>query len=310
MAEIENFVILPTVRKIFESYETDAEDWRRPHLGASLIGTECLRALWYSFRWCVPVVFDGRMRRLLDIGKREEERLIRELKRIGIEITGQQFSFSRLSGHFGGSFDAVGKGFEESEKWHLLEFKTANEKSFREIVKKGVKIAKPLHYAQMQTYMLAEDLERAFYFMVNKNTDEIHGERIPLDRKFAEGLTEKARLVIFSPVPLDKISDDPAFFVCKFCTYKGICHGKEWTEVSCRTCLHATPKQSEGWECEDRHLRLSFEEQKNGCDRHLYIPNLVPFPLIDASQTENSVTYEGIKNGGVEGKSSLELKNG
>lgn len=310
MAKIEEFTILPTVRKIFESYEKEADDWRRPHLGGSLIGTECMRALWYAFRWATPPKMDGRVRRLLDTGKREEERLLSELRRIGIVIEGEQFSFQDVSGHFGGSFDAVGKGFEESDKWHLLEFKTSNDKSFKEIQKKGVKEAKPLHYAQMQVYMLAESFERAYYFVVNKNTDEIHGERVPFDRTFAEGLIQKARTIIFSAVPLDRISDDPESFLCRFCTYRPACHQKAYSEVHCRTCLHATPEpKGEGvWTCEDRHVPLSIEEQKAGCDRHLYIPNLVPFPLIDASMAENSVTYEGAKNGGPDGKPSKDLR--
>ena len=42
----------------------DEEDAFRSHLGASLIGRECARELWYSFRWTTKPSFEGRMIRL------------------------------------------------------------------------------------------------------------------------------------------------------------------------------------------------------------------------------------------------------
>ena len=36
------------------------------HLGASIIGKDCERALWYDFRWVTRWAFTGRMLRLFD----------------------------------------------------------------------------------------------------------------------------------------------------------------------------------------------------------------------------------------------------
>ncbi len=40
----------PTARAIFDYHEKTADDWRRAHLGASIIGSDCTRYLWYTFR--------------------------------------------------------------------------------------------------------------------------------------------------------------------------------------------------------------------------------------------------------------------
>ncbi len=317
MADIEKFVSLPTISDIFLSYEKNAKDWRRPHLGASLLGTECSRALWYSFRWSCDQKKDGRTLRLLDSGNREEERLVSDLLSAGIEVdcvnekTGEQYTFSEVSGHAGGSYDGFGRGFKESSKWHVLEFKTSNEKNFRKMEKEGVEKAKPLHYAQMQLYMLSSSLERAYYFVVNKNTDEIYGERVRFSRKIAEGLLVKAKSIIYSQYPLERISDDPTSFACRFCAYKEICFQEKLPEVNCRTCLHSTP-ESNGkgrWSCAWHKRDLSVAEQKAGCSSHLFIPSFIPSEAVDANEEDNSVTYQnGWINGVKNGMKSVEMR--
>ena len=44
----------PTLTAIYAAYEAEADDGFREHLGASLIGKSCERALWYDFRWVTP----------------------------------------------------------------------------------------------------------------------------------------------------------------------------------------------------------------------------------------------------------------
>lgn len=57
----------------------------RRHLGASLIGDECKRKLWYIFRWCFQEKTDGRKQRLFNRGHREEARFIEWLEGIGVQ---------------------------------------------------------------------------------------------------------------------------------------------------------------------------------------------------------------------------------
>lgn len=63
-----------------------AEDYRRTHLGASLIGGRCVRAAWYAFRWAYDVDHTGRIRRLFNRGHEEEHRLVRWLRTADIEV--------------------------------------------------------------------------------------------------------------------------------------------------------------------------------------------------------------------------------
>lgn len=58
----------------------------RTHLGASLIGRDCKRYLWYVFRWCLRAKTDGRKQRLFNRGHREEARFIEWLEGIGFRI--------------------------------------------------------------------------------------------------------------------------------------------------------------------------------------------------------------------------------
>ena len=76
----------PTLDAIYAAYVAEADDGFRDHLGASIIGKDCERALWYDFRWVTRRGFSGRMLRLFDTGKREEDRLVRDLRRTGATV--------------------------------------------------------------------------------------------------------------------------------------------------------------------------------------------------------------------------------
>ncbi|MDP8228358.1 MAG: hypothetical protein P9M15_02770, partial [Candidatus Electryoneaceae bacterium] len=129
--------IPPTVQAIYDVYE-DERGGFRSHLGGSIIGRECERELWYSFRWCTVPQYSGRVLRLFETGQLAEERFIENLRSVGVEVhdqdeeTGMQYGFTDFGGHFAGSIDGVALGIIEAPKtWHLLEFKTYNDKRFK-----------------------------------------------------------------------------------------------------------------------------------------------------------------------------------
>jgi hypothetical protein len=271
-------------------------------LGASQIGRECEAQLWYAFRWASKGEgFDGRMLRLFDRGHREEAVFIAELRGIGAQVhdlnpqTGEQYEFTACGGHFVAKIDGAALKLPDAPKtWHVVGFKTANNKSFSDTKKKGVKDAKPEHYAQNQVEMRLADLTRTLYLMVNKDTDEVYGERIREDRQAQDALMAKAERIIFGAEPGPRLSSDPAFYKCKMCPAAQVCHGQRLAEVSCRTCLHATPERDgDGrWSCARRGRDLTLAEQQDGCADHLYIPALVTWGEVeDANQDENWVSY-------------------
>jgi hypothetical protein len=279
-----------------------ADQSPRTHLGASTIGTRCERALWYKFRWVGRETFDARMLRLFDRGQREEATFVEELRGAGIEVldvdpsTGRQFSFKAAGGHFGGSLDGVALGIPDApQTWHVLEFKTHSAKSFGELAKKGVKLAKPLHYAQMQAYMHMGSLTRALYLAVNKDTDEVYGERIRYEPDVGKALMEKAERVVFASEPLPGVSTDPAWYECKFCPAAKVCHGQQMPEVSCRSCLHSTPEKDGTWSCsKDGGEDRCMADQLIACPDHLFIPALLRNhgEPVDASMEGNWVEYQ------------------
>ena len=288
-----------TQERIYQSHIDNREERRGRRLGASQVGNECEYSLWLSFRWASKQEdFSGRMLKLFERGQNEEAIFIRDLKRIGIDVdevdekTGEQFNIHMLGGHFGGYLDGVGTGFIEApKKKHVLEFKTHNDKSFKKLKKEGVKKSKPSHYDQCQTYMHGTGLDRAFYFAVNKNDDELYSERIEYDLSYALRLIEKAKRVIFSKFPRGKISERPDFFKCKMCSNKDVCFKEALPERNCRTCAHSTPLDSGGWSCGSTGDLLPVVEQLKGCKEHRFIPPIVGEPV---SVDGQNVTY---KNG-------------
>lgn len=287
MAELPPNWNSPTIEAIYESYVKSEEARPRPYLGASAIGTECSRALWYGFRWCSPPSWEGRMLRLFQTGHREEERILEELRRIGVEVhsldrrTGRQFSFWALGGHFGGHMDAAARGFLEAPKtWAVTEVKTSNKKRFRELQKKGVRSAKPQHWAQMQTYMGLSGMRRAAYIVVCKDSDTLYFEWVYFDQAGWDLIQEKARRIISAPSPLTRISADPYKPPCSWCDHAELCHEGDVPPVHCRTCAHATPildEEGGRWWCEGHDRMLSVSDQRRGCAEHVFIPDLVPF---------------------------------
>lgn len=72
--------------QIDEHQEASQDDGRRRHLGGSLIGRECNRELWYSFRWATRIAHKARLLRLFNRGHKEEFRFVEYLRGIGIEV--------------------------------------------------------------------------------------------------------------------------------------------------------------------------------------------------------------------------------
>jgi hypothetical protein len=271
------------------------------------LGKECLRALWLDFRWSSDPRFESRILRLFESGYKEEDRIIENLRSVGITIysrdptDGNQINFIEEEfGHFSGSVDGIGIGFPEAEKtWHVVECKTSSKKLYDKLVKEGVEKAKSMHYAQIQIYLRWAKLDRAFYIVCCKDDDRLYGERVYYSKETADALVEKARRVIYTPTPLEKLGDSEKDFRCKFCDHADLCWHGSLPLVSCRTCAFSTPEVDGTWTCgfDGEKKVISEFDQKRGCSEHIFIPELVPLPLIGADPEEGTIEYEGVTNG-------------
>lgn len=289
-----------TASQIYQAYENDAEDGNRPHLGASLIGHACERLLWLTFRWVDAKKFPGRMLRLFETGQLEEQRVARNLRRIGVELhtetpDGKQWRVSSLGGHFAGSMDGAGRGFPEAPKtWAVWECKTSNTKGFKELQEKGLQKAKPQHYAQVTIYMGETGMDRAIYTCVCKETDEIYTEWVHFDPVEFAKLKARAERVINANEPPLRCSNDPSWYVCKMCDFHEHCHGEAAPAVNCRTCAHSTPEMDGDarWSCAHHGMDISQTAQRIGCDGHRYIPILLERFAKQSDYVNGDVVYE------------------
>lgn len=271
-----------TASLIDQAHESRKEN-PRPHLGASQIGHSCDRWLWLSFRWSVIPSFPGRVLRIFRRGHHEENWIVQDLRSIGVDIHSTGGSQARVDFgcHFSGSIDGIiESGLPEAPNTkHVAEFKTHSKKSFDDLVKKGVEKSKPVHYAQMQTYMAGLNVDRAFYLAVCKDNDQIYTERVKYDKETAQKYINRGtRIPLEDRLPAP-ISTDSTWFECRFCDAYDFCHGSKTTkEVNCRTCAHSTALKNSTWRCELFEADgIPYEHQLKGCQSHVLHPDLVPW---------------------------------
>lgn len=252
-----------------------------------MLGHPCDRWLWLSFRWAVVEKFQGRLLRLFRRGQNEEAQIVRDLRAIGIDVqrTGQQQSRVDFGGHVSGSIDGIaetGVPFGEGKR-HVLEFKTHNKKSFDALENCGVQVSKPMHYAQMQVYMLGTGIDRALYVAVCKDDDRIWTEQVQLNPEVANWLVERGKRIALADRMPEPLSADPSWYQCKFCPAHEFCHKSRLTrEVNCRTCAHSTAKPDTTFTCA-RHENdvIPVDWQRSGCDGHVLHPDLVPWKMAE-----------------------------
>lgn len=275
---------------IFKAYEKASEPRYSKRLGVSILGEKCERKLWLGFRWAFPPThFEGRILRLFETGQLEEERIIKNLESIGctvdaVDSEGNQWVFTDESGHLVAKIDGAILGVLEAPKaWHLGEFKTANAKNFAKIVKQGCEKAQPRHFTQCQLGMKFAGLSRAVYIVRNKDNDDLYIERINYDPAFALKAEARGLSVVKAERAPKKISNSAEGWDCKYCDYKEACHGQAMpSDPNCRNCIHSTAIDGGQWRCEEFNQVLSHHECIAGCPAHLFHPDLIPYPQIDA----------------------------
>lgn len=302
----------------------------RLHFGISGLGNPCDRWLWINFRWAVIQKFSGRMLRLFRRGQDEEDVMIADLRRAGVDIIncGKHQQFLNFGCHIGGSPDGlILSGLVESpRKVHVAEFKTHGDKSFRDLEKKGVKESKPMHHTQMNCYMYGHGLEMvngkltyidkkavhdAYYHAVNKNDDHLYGERVKLDTLKAETDLARGKRIVLNPrMPEPMTGASPDWYKCQWCPAYDLCFGNKKPEVNCRTCIHSTPMENSTWFCERYNdtIPQDVDVQLAGCRAHVIHPDLVPDMKFQEYDQWNC-RYDG-KINGEKGVSTMELLYG
>ena len=208
----------------------------RDYLGGSRIGEPCARKLVYEITLTPKddgEDFAGPMLRIFDAGHHFEELSIRWLRSAGFDLRdkrkdGAQFGFAAAGGKLRGHIDGVIVGGPEvGVRWPALwEHKALNAKSWIDLVKRGLASSKPVYFAQLQLYMAYMELEIALFTAINKDTQSLHHEVIPLDPVQAQALSDKAVRILRAaeagelPPRIAAASD---FYLCRMCAYARRC---------------------------------------------------------------------------------------
>jgi hypothetical protein len=297
MAKLPDTTPDPTLEAIDRAIEARQSRRHRNYLGMSAIGRPCDRELWYSFRHCLRPEFDAASLKRFEDGHRGEDLQAKRLRMVkGIELhvkgaDGEQFGFEDLGGHFRGHMDGAIRGLLQAPKtWHVWEHKQVSDKGLAKLLKAiqdhGEKAAlrewDETYHAQAQLYMWYSGMSRHYLTCSSPGGRHTIGVRTNADKGIAKQYQARASRIIFSQHPPSKLSDDPSWWQCRFCSYQGICHEKAIPEPSCRNCLHTTPEEDGTWSC-------VVKGPVKMCSLHLFIPDLIGVP-VDAN--EGSVEYE------------------
>lgn len=289
---------------------------RRGYLGMSSIGHSCMRHLWYYFHWVKNPNFDAAALKRFDDGHRGEDvqaerlRLIPTVTLHTHNEDGGQFGFSLFGGHFKGHMDGAIQGlFEAPKTWHVWEHKQVAEKKQRELQKLiddlGEKAAlekwNKIYYAQAVMYMSESGMKRHYTTVSSaggRHSISCRTEENPSEHMRLKG---KAKMILLSDRPLEKISQSPTWYECKWCDFSDVCHGDTAPDINCRTCAHSTPildGEDGEWQCAYyQNQRIDDVTMHTGCDKHLFNPYLIENigQVVDASATNNVISYTNKK---------------
>lgn len=201
----------------------------RTYIGASSIGNDCVRALWYAYNGYERLPMDPRRRRTMQIGKDLELLLLNEMIDAGMQLEYRidYNSFKDASiPQFQGNVDGLWLNSPTDGK-AILEIKTAKDSSFRIFQRSGLRRWYPVYFAQVQSYMGMSGIHTAYVLALNKDTSELHDEQVTFQPFFYERLVEKAKGIVEMVEVPNRVNDSPLFFQCKLCDFRNICHDKE-----------------------------------------------------------------------------------
>jgi hypothetical protein len=288
----------PTLRAMDSVMESSQESRARNYLGASSIGDVCDRKLWLSLRWVKRGFIEAAGLRRINDGHRGEQVVAALLKAIpSVDLStekepGVQHSFEAVGGHFRGNCDGLLTGLlQDPETLYVWECKVINEAKYKKLISlkatkgeaEALKNWDYVYYAQAQVYMHFFEAKKHYLTAASPGVRDITSVVTEYNSGDAEKFIEKARRIIFSPRPAGKISSDPAWHECKYCTFHSLCHENEIPrQKSCRTCLHSSPLKTGGWKCEWHNKELDTEAQLKGCDHHLFVPDIIPGEQINS----------------------------
>jgi hypothetical protein len=214
---------------------------KRQYLGMSAIGHPCSRKLWYDFHTDAREQFTAETLKRFADGHHGEDVQADRLRLVpGITLltvdpeTGRQFGFSDIDGKFRGHMDGVIHGLLQAPTvWQIWEHKQVGEKKQASLVKlkaelgekNALKAWDETYYAQAVCYLHYAQLDRHYLTCSTPGGRSTVSVRTNADPEHAALLIDKARRIITARAPLARVSNDPSWYQCRWCTHHAGCHG-------------------------------------------------------------------------------------
>jgi hypothetical protein len=174
----------------------------RRYVSTSGLGRECLRQIQYDYLGDPKDEgreFEPKTLRIFEAGHRAEDIVAAWLRAAGFDLRtqradGRQFGFSALDGRFRGHIDGcLVSGPVTMALPALWENKAVGAVVWKELVKRGVVLARPIYAAQIALYQAYLDLPNPTLFTaLNRDTFELHCELVPFDAALAQRASDRA----------------------------------------------------------------------------------------------------------------------
>lgn len=203
----------------------------REYLGASALGSDCLRKVQWD--WRQPVPFEARTLRIFQRGHWVEKYAVDLLWQAGFRIKRNvpELAFSQLDGMFKGHGDGLivdGPAIEGVGYPCLWECKGLGSKGWTKLAKEGLVKAYPGYADQCALYMAYFGLtdHPAIFTATNMDTMEMLHLLVPFDAARAQAASDRAVAVIRAEQAgetLPRVASEPDDWRCRFCGHREKC---------------------------------------------------------------------------------------
>ncbi len=208
-----------------------ASETPRDYIGASIMGHDCSRAIWYSGSGMKGRPWPVKTLLKFEDGHRTEDLMAERLRLLPfVRLHSQQAEVTL--GFIKGHIDGVIEGLCESGAPHVWECKAVDEDGFKKLQKAvtvhgesdALKHWEPRYYVQAVLYMAGMGLTRHYLTVCTPGGRDFMAIRARANPAYVKTILERARRIAQSKNPPERLSNRPDHWQCKMCQYTGECH--------------------------------------------------------------------------------------
>jgi hypothetical protein len=220
--------ISQSINELIERAEPVSENYRQ-YLGASSIGSECLRKIQYD--WFCDPIFPARVKVIFARGHFFEDVTRKHFIAAGFKFApAERLRFEAADGLFRGHADGIivdGPRLPGLLYPCLWEHKCVGAKGWRAIERDGLVGLYATYAGQVATYQAYFNIPNAALFsVVNADTCERLHFLVPFDAQLAQVMSDRAVTVIEATRAgelLPRVTENPDDWRCKICSHRERC---------------------------------------------------------------------------------------